>query len=168
MARPRMINPKMWENHGFNNLDYPERVLWIGLISNADDLGRGRGDVQTLKNKVFPYDKISVKKLEKWLKNLKKTMKSVRFYRVKGDEYYQLVHWERYQYIRKDRARTSDLPQPPVNQASTKRQPPAKTEEKRREREEKEGIVNQQSHDNSLNNFYKKGKEDLMEGKHWR
>lgn len=125
-TRPRMVNPKTLEDNKFISLSDKGRLMWFGLILNADDLGRGKGDIQSLKNKIFPHNRISLKKVEKIRQEIKKKMNknttSVKFYRAEGQEFYQLTRWEKYQYYRKDRVRTSDYPSPPNSHPSPKRQ----------------------------------------------
>ena len=42
MARRRMIDPNFWESEDVSRLSLFARLLFIGMISNADDEGRGR------------------------------------------------------------------------------------------------------------------------------
>ena len=108
----RMINSEMLEDKDYVSLSDKGRLLWIGLIINADVLGRGRGDNQSLKNKTFPQNHISLAKVAKIRQEVRKKMKNVKFYQVKGEEFYQLLNWEKYQFVRKDRPRMSNHPQP--------------------------------------------------------
>lgn len=117
-----MIDPRIWNDEGFNKLSHSARLLWFGFISHADDYGRGYADVQYWKNNVFGYDKISLKMVEKWLAEIKKHMKNVLIYPQKSKKYYQLMKWKSYQNIRIDRIRPSHIPPPPVRQVSDKRQ----------------------------------------------
>lgn len=117
-----MIDPSIWEDEAFCKLSYPARVLYIGLISNADDYGRGLGDLQSLKNKVFGYDKISLQSVSKWRLEVCQTLPNVLFYPRQSKKYYQLTKWKSYQYIREDRIRVSKIPPPTVRQVSDKRQ----------------------------------------------
>lgn len=120
-----MISPEIWDDKNFNSLSFPARLMFIGLITNADDLGRLPANLQFLKNKIFGYDRISLKKIKKWRQEIKIKMKNVKFYH-QGEEFCQLLHWEKYQYIRKDRVRSSQIPsfcQPTDNQMATNWQP---------------------------------------------
>jgi hypothetical protein len=131
IAKKRMLSPTIWDDENFNKLSYPARLLFIGLVSIADDEGRGRADVEYLRKTLFGYDKIDLKDVEKWLKSLKKSFKSVKIYKKNGKKYYQLLNWNEYQHIRSDRYTPSKIPFfrytkcqpsgiPSVNQASTK------------------------------------------------
>lgn len=106
----RMLSTDIWEDAGFRRLSYLARLLFIGLINFADDEGRGKGDDQTLKNKVFGYNTIQLEDMKKLKREVTKRITSVKFYRNKGETFYELGRWERYQNIRKDCFRPSKIP----------------------------------------------------------
>ena len=54
MARKRMIDPNIWQSEDFAQLDPFQRLVFIGMFSNADDLGRGRAKAIYLKSILFP------------------------------------------------------------------------------------------------------------------
>ena len=56
MARKRMIDPQIWVIEDFSKLSFLSRLIWIGLISNADDEGRGKANISYLKSQLFPSD----------------------------------------------------------------------------------------------------------------
>lgn len=108
MARKRMIDPGIWTSEDFSNLSMLARLIWVGLISNADDEGRGRANIAYLKSQLFPYDdELSLKKIENALKEIEKSM-SIKFYAVEGKKYYQLTKWEKFQNI--NRPSPSQIP----------------------------------------------------------
>lgn len=110
MARKRMIDPNIWQSEDFAQLDPFQRLVFIGMFSNADDLGRGRAKAIYLKSILFPYDEgIQVGSVAKALDAIGAHM-SVTFYRTGGSEYYQFDRWERWQKI--DRPSPSKLPSP--------------------------------------------------------
>ena len=53
MARKRMIDPNIWESEDFSKLSVLARLVFIGIFSNADDDGRGRGKSAYLKSIIF-------------------------------------------------------------------------------------------------------------------
>lgn len=115
MARKRMIDPGIWTSEDFANLSMLARLVWVGLISNADDEGRGKANTAYLKSQLFPYDdELSLKKIESALKEIEGTM-SINFYKVEGKKYYQLTKWQKFQTI--NRPTPSQIPQP-TNEAS--------------------------------------------------
>ena len=67
MARRRMIDPNIWQSEDVAELSMFARLLLIGLISNADDEGRGKANPVFLKSTIFPYDEISIEEVKKAL-----------------------------------------------------------------------------------------------------
>lgn len=98
MARKRMLDPGVWTDEGFVELSHGARLLWIGLISLADDDGRGIAGAKSLKAEVFPADEISYRQIDAWKTEISQHMRAV-FYSSNGREYYSLHRWEQYQYI---------------------------------------------------------------------
>jgi hypothetical protein len=116
MARKRMIDPCIWASEDFGKLSTLAKIVWIGLISNADDFGRGRAKVSYIKSNLFPYDddkkEITIKKIEEALNGIAERM-SIIFYECDDNEYYQLTNWYRFQTI--DRIQESKIPVCPDN-----------------------------------------------------
>jgi len=98
MARKRMVNPDIWTDAGFMELSWGARLLFIGLISRADDEGRGNGSAKSLKAAIFPSDDITIGKVEK-LKEEVESFTRTKFYEINGQIYYQLHKWRSYQQI---------------------------------------------------------------------
>ncbi len=113
MARKRMIDPGIWTSEDFANLSIMARLVWVGLISNADDEGRGKANTAYLKSQLFPYDdELSLKKIESALKEIEKTM-SIEFYEIENKKYFQLTKWYKFQKI--DKPSPSQIPKKPEN-----------------------------------------------------
>jgi len=55
MARKRMIDPSIWTNEKFGTLSTLAQVLFIGMISNADDEGRLKASSKYIKAVILPY-----------------------------------------------------------------------------------------------------------------
>lgn len=110
MARRRMIDPSIWFDSGFMKMSVYARQLFIGMISYADDEGRGEADPQVLKAKIFPRDEMLSETMERYKAEVAKRTSTV-FYWVDDDEYYQLKKWGEYQTI--NRPYPSHLPAPP-------------------------------------------------------
>lgn len=111
MARKRMISPEIWESQSFGELDLLGKVMYIGMISHADDEGRGILSAQLLKSKILPYDVVRNADVEKALEDIgNKT--STLYYEVNGKSYYYLENWSKWQYIQKPIP--SKLPSPPL------------------------------------------------------
>lgn len=104
-----MIDPGIWTNVQVTRLTVLQRLLYIGLISNADDDGRLNGDPLYLKGVVFPHDNITPDAINEQLKAIVKQSLIVR-YKVGKAAYIQHPNWSKHQYIR-DR-RPSTIPPP--------------------------------------------------------
>lgn len=109
MARKRMIDPDFWSDEKLGSRTRDERLLFMGLISNADDEGYGRANVKLIKANIFPYDDdIKPKEIEKMLVNLQGL---VYIYMIDGQEFYFLPNFLKHQVINK--STTSKLPKMP-------------------------------------------------------
>jgi len=109
MARKRMIDPNIWTSVQVARLSVLQRLLYIGLISNADDEGRLNGDPTYIKGIIFPHDNITPGAIEDCLKRIARVGLIVR-YRVGRGHYILHPNWRKYQTINK--ALPSRLPPP--------------------------------------------------------
>lgn len=110
MARKRMIDPDFWTDEKLGKCCRDERLFFAGLISNADDEGRGRASSKLLKSSIFPYDEdLQGKDIENMLINLAKH-KLVILYKVDEQEFYFLPNFLKHQNI--NRSSPSKLPEP--------------------------------------------------------
>lgn len=111
MARKRMISPSMWESLSFSELSDFSKLVFISLISHADDEGRGVAKAATVASMTFPNDENKrVADVKKALSEIALHM-SVQFYSVNGRDYYAMTNWLDYQTI--NRPTKSKLPPPP-------------------------------------------------------
>ncbi len=109
MAR-RLIDPSIWQNEKFGMLPPMARLLLMGIVTSADDQGRGKAHPALLRSLVFPYDDVSLTDICDWLA-LIETNGTVRLYTVIDKEYYQLLNW--WQYQAHQYARPSEFPRMP-------------------------------------------------------
>lgn len=109
MPRRRMIDPNFWESEDIAKLTPRQRLLWIGLWSNADDEGRGRGSLAAIRSTVFKYDDLTLDELAVDLEAVKKHCK-VQFYEVEGSVYYACLGWDKWQKV--DHPKPSFIPPP--------------------------------------------------------
>lgn len=63
MARIRSLHPGQWTDEDFVLLDFPARLLALGIRNEADDQGVFEWKPQTIKMKIFPADNIDVEPL---------------------------------------------------------------------------------------------------------
>jgi hypothetical protein len=119
----RLVTSEIWTNEKFGSLDLMGRLIFIGLITHADDDGRLKGSPNYLKAKIFPYDlDISPPKINEVLERCHELHLITR-YNTNGSEYIYLIGWEEHQQIRADRHKPSTLPPPPDNLLPTIPQP---------------------------------------------
>lgn len=111
MARKRMLSPEMWESPSFSSLSDLSKLVFISLISHADDEGRGRAGAAYIRNVTFPNDEDRrVADIKKALSEIGCKM-SVQFYDVDGNDYYFIEKWFKWQKI--DKPTKSKFPPPP-------------------------------------------------------
>jgi hypothetical protein len=113
MSRIRTIKPELWDDELLGTCSIPARLLFIGLISNADDDGRLRGAPSRLAGRIFQYDELTPKKVDAWLKELEDARLIVR-YAVGKERFIWLPAFKKSQVINKYKAST--LPAPPPHQ----------------------------------------------------
>lgn len=112
MARKRMIDPSFWEDPTIGSLSIPARLLFIGMMSHADDEGRLEVEPRYIRRAVFGFDEdVPTGVVVAFLDEIRTTCRGVRFYEVDGRALASFTNWKRYQYIQKPQA--SKLPPPP-------------------------------------------------------
>jgi len=95
-----MIDPSFWEDPDIGSLSVQERLLFIGLFSNADDEGRGEADPRYLRKAIFGFDNdVSFDNVGEMLENIVKGVRGVTVYEKDDRKYYALLHWKRYQKV---------------------------------------------------------------------
>lgn len=113
MSRPRIrtLKPEMWQDEKICRLSRDARLLFVGLITMSDDVGRLRGMTAAVLGHVFPNDKDAARKLEKWLGEIEAVGLITR-YEHDGMPYISLNGWDRHQKV--NRPSDSELPPPPA------------------------------------------------------
>lgn len=109
MARKRMISPNIWEDPTFNSISIGARLLFIGMISNADDDGYLRADGGSLKRLIFGFDRLTAEDVQDYLAEIEK-FRSIHIYEVNGEKYGHFIKWKEYQVLRDDRRTASVYP----------------------------------------------------------
>lgn len=105
-----MIWSEIWENPHFAALNYRQRLMVIGLITNADDQGRLRGHPNRIKSLIFSYSSLSRKTIERDLTRIAEN-ETIMLYPARGQPYIQIINW--WQYQRMNWAAPSKYPAPP-------------------------------------------------------
>ncbi len=112
MAKARMIHGKIWDSDQFNSLSIPERLLYIAIITLADDYGCFRADGNFLKRKVFHSNRIGRQKVTEMLDHIAQIGLIKLFYDEKSQNVIIGIHpgWNKYQKLRSDVRKVSDFP----------------------------------------------------------
>src|SRR5690348_16547850 len=108
--RIRSLKPEMWADEKVGCVSRDARLLFVGLITMADDDGRLRAMPAAILGHVFPYDLDALKKLAGWIDELAVAGLALP-YTVAGHSYIVLPGFERHQVI--NRRKESTLPSPP-------------------------------------------------------
>lgn len=109
MARKRMIDPSFWTDEKLGEqCSIAERLLFMGLISNADDEGRGRANPKLLLSMIFPYDDMRLSDFKNSLAKLA-SLELIRLYQVEGQQYFAVTHFRKYQTV--NRPTPSEIPE---------------------------------------------------------
>jgi len=110
-----MLDPNIWRNHKFGYLSTIARLLFIGMITLADDEGRLQALPRFLKASIFPYDDVKEDDIISALQECLDTQ-LVQHYKNGLYEYCVLFGWEEHQTIRRDLFKKSTIPEPPALQ----------------------------------------------------
>lgn len=112
MARGRVIDRRIHSHVKLGKLALGVRYLFQGLIIHSDDEGRMKADPLFLKAAIFPYDlDLTAEMVRSWRDQLA-AGGFITLYAKEGDEYLQSPTWTKWQPLRNDRIRPSDLPSP--------------------------------------------------------
>lgn len=101
MARIRSIKPELWLSAQVMNLSHSARLLFIGLITQADDEGYGSSDPRKLKAAIFGGDDVTLANVGEMLSEIV-TQRLVVIYEADGyGALYWLPSWKEHQYVPK-------------------------------------------------------------------
>ena len=97
----RMIYTKLWTSEQFSRLPDRGKLLYIGMITLADDDGRLMANPAYLRGQIFTYDDITVLDVLN-LRDIIEKVGLIDVYKLNDSEYIQHPNWESYQIIRSD------------------------------------------------------------------
>lgn len=120
-----MIDSVIWQDENFGKLSCSARLLFIGLVTNADDDGYIRANDSYLRSTIFMYDNISLNKVHELAKEISDKLPSIHLFEVGGNSFIHFKKWTEYQHIRDDRKVDTVLPRCPQcgRQLADKRTP---------------------------------------------
>lgn len=121
-ARIRTLKPEVWQDEKVVDLSRDARLLFVGLITMADDEGRLRAPTAGILGHVFPHDDDAVTFLATWLDEIV-TAGLILRYRNNDKPYIAFRHWRRHQKI--NRPTKSTLPPPPNRSVARENAVPA-------------------------------------------
>lgn len=99
MTRIRTLKPEIWQDEAFGELTHQAQLLFIGLITQADDEGRLKGSPSLIRSQVFPYKHgMHLDSVEAWLEELEEASLIER-YDVGGRPFINLPTWHRHQRV---------------------------------------------------------------------
>ncbi len=112
MARKRMLDPSIWTDEGMAELTARQQLLYIGLLSNADDEGRIRGSASSIRL-ILPtvYAAVDLGNVADDLAQVLRSMRQLVAYVADGREYLAFRKYHQWQKI--DHPSASTLPAPP-------------------------------------------------------
>lgn len=110
MARIRTIKPEFAHSESLGNVSREARLLFMLLITNADDAGRGRGNPRYLGRVLYPYDDDAEANIGTWLAELE-AEGCIQRYRIDKAHFVAIVNWHKHQRI--DHPNPSRIPPPP-------------------------------------------------------
>jgi hypothetical protein len=123
MARIRSLKPEIWLSPQVMNLSAHARLLFIGLITQADDYGRGIADPRRLKATIFPGDDPAVCNVPAWLEEVERQGLAVVYPDAQHGALYELTGWRANQQV-SHAAPRSKYPAPNGNGADGPPHPP--------------------------------------------
>jgi hypothetical protein len=124
--RIRTLKPDIWQDRHLGRLPVGARLLFIGIITQADDEGRFRAELPLLRAAIFPFDDViagdsgslpglfAELDIAGWLGLLEQAGRTserpglIRLYEVRGERFGDLPTWSMHQRI--DSPKPSKLP----------------------------------------------------------
>ena len=111
----RIIKESLCSSEKISSLTDFEFRLWIGLITQADDTGRGDARLAIIKGHIFPLrDRITVKDISGALHGLA-AKGCISLYEIDGRSYFWFPSWAKHQRIRDAKPK---FPAPPSEELS--------------------------------------------------
>ena len=113
MARIRTIKPEFWQDEKLAPLRPIDRLVFLGLISHADDAGRLVDNVKLLDGLIFPLTEDTCRDA---LETLARLSRVTRYTSASGQALLQVTNWEKHQRV--DKPAKYVLPAPTLTQSS--------------------------------------------------
>ena len=111
MARKRQIDPGFWTSEQVASVKVPERLMFLGCISNADDEGRLKGSPAYLKMAIFPADRMTLTRVQAMRDAIVTAGLAKLYADADGEPLLWMPNWHKHQYM--NRSYPSKLPPHP-------------------------------------------------------
>jgi len=112
MSRRRFIAPQIWEDAAVAKMTRDERLLFVGMITIADDEGRLVASPAHLLGAIYPHDRdVTQQRILAWRDAVCKKNPNAVLYEVGGHDYIAFARWA--EWNRPNHPTNSKLPQPP-------------------------------------------------------
>ena len=156
MARNRVIKPSFWSDDKVGRLTRDVRLLFIGMLNFADDLGVIYGEANVIKAKIFPHDDIESKQVKEWLKDLV-DIGMIAPIQFDNKQFYAIVNFGKHQTINRPNTRDTNVPNELLPTLISQSRKTTKTR-KLKEQNKKENVntVNVEVEDNASYENFKK------------
>lgn len=113
MARIRTLKPEIWQDPKVGKLSQGARLVFIGLITQADDEGRLEYHPRMLRGRLFLWDDdVTDDTVDQWVTEVEATG-MIRRYSNNGNNYIDLPNYSKHQKIDKP----SPSPLPPFDES---------------------------------------------------
>lgn len=119
------MKPDIWDDDAIGAVSIPARLLFLGLITQADDDGYLPGTPKWIGSKIYPYDDaVGIKDISTWIKELAE-VGLICSYEVDGRSYIWLPNWKNHQSIDKRYYTPTKLPRVPAGSSPSAPREPA-------------------------------------------
>jgi hypothetical protein len=109
-----MLEPNIWQDPDFGTLSPFAQLIFIGMITLADDEGRLRANPCLIKASLFPYSSsMTLNEVFDAVEEIEKKCRNLCFYEDATDVLCQFLKWHTHQTLRSDRIQPSLLAPPP-------------------------------------------------------
>lgn len=117
MARIRTLKPEFWADEKLSLLDPITRLVFLGLVSMADDAGRLIDNVKQLDGQLFPNTDDSCRDA---LDTLARMERIIRYQSASGQYLLQIANWSKHQRVDKPSAYVLPAPPPAPSSGDTR------------------------------------------------
>lgn len=119
MPRIRYLKPEFFTDEDLAELSFQARLFYAGLWCHADKAGRLEDRPKYFKAVIFPYDNMDVKKLIDALSVSKHNGRPfIQRYSVDGDDFIQILRWDKHQKPHHTEKDSIFPPAPPLNKGN--------------------------------------------------